>query len=65
MQEKASWLVDQSPHLSLAKVLSPACTSARQGVSSLLVEERTRKWLLLKELAHFPKGVFHSGIESA
>jgi hypothetical protein len=42
-----------------------ARTSARQGLSSPLVEERTRKWLLLKELAHFRNGVFHCGIVSA
>ena len=33
-------------------------TSARQGLSSPLVGERTRKWLLLKELAHFRKEYF-------
>jgi hypothetical protein len=39
--------------------------SARHGLSSPLVEECTRKWLLLKELAHFRKEVFHCGIVSA
>ena len=38
---------------------------ARQGLSSPLVGERRRKWLFLKELAHFRKGVFHCGIVSA
>jgi hypothetical protein len=51
--------------LSLAKLLARRTPPARRGLSSPLVEEHTRKWLLLKELAPFRKGSFKCGLASA